>query len=93
MVRNEPTHFLNERGAMWTFFPELPIAVALVLAAPVWAVFLAMNGHPVAAIALVVTLIPVGYAAVWGFRTNQKWAAHLGILGILIVAWAVNANT
>jgi hypothetical protein len=89
----EPAHFLDEPGTWWVFFPELPIAIALVLAAPVWAILLIGHGHILPAIFLLIGVGGLGYAAYQGIRANEKWAAYASIMGILIIGGIVSSLT
>ena len=66
-------------------FPELPIAAALVLAAPIWALSLYLDRRPLAAIFLFVSASGLGYAAFRAIRANHVWGAYASIVGILIV--------
>jgi hypothetical protein len=68
------------------FFPELPIAACLVLASPVWAIYLMGNGHAAAAIVLVALVCPLAYWGYWGLRSNNRWATYGATVGIVIVS-------
>ena len=77
----------------WLMLPEVPIAAILVLVAPLWAIYLLTNHHPVAAITLIVSVAGLGYAAYRAARANDKWGAYFSILGILLVAGLVASQT
>jgi hypothetical protein len=78
---------------MWAFFPELPIAAFLVLSAPIWGIILVANGHPLAALLLVVTVLPLGYAAYRAIRANEGWVTYGAIIGILVIGCIVGSYT
>jgi hypothetical protein len=90
-AREEPAHFLSEQWVL--FFPELAIAVVLVLAAPAWAIFLIEHGHILPAIFLLVGVGGLGYFAYQGIRANEKWTTYVSILGILIIGGIVSSFT
>jgi hypothetical protein len=91
--RDAPKHFFQERGIWFTFIPELPIAVVLVLATPVWAVTLMLHDHVAAGVMLVAGVAPLSYGAYRAMQANEKWLTYLSIVGILIIGYMVGANT
>jgi hypothetical protein len=92
-LEDDSEHFLLTAGGFWMFFPELPIAAFLVLATPLWAIYLMGHGHAAQGVVLIVLVCPLAYGAYWGLRSNNKWATYGAIVGILIVGGMLNSST
>ena len=89
----KPDHFLKESGSWFMLFPELPIAVLLLLSAPVWAVSLLLKGHAFPAFFLLIGAGGLGYGAYRAIRANERWGTYASIIGILIIGGIVASAT
>ena len=85
-------HFIEKPGSWFMFFPEGPIAIILVLGAPVWSLHLISDGRYAAAIALLIGVGGLGYWAYRGFTENKRDRAYLAIIGILLLCYSISES-
>jgi hypothetical protein len=77
---------------LWLFFPEGLIAGFLALATPFWAIKLLINGHFLAACALVASIAACGYGFGWAIVNKQKYLVYLSMACFLFLAWGIDAS-
>jgi len=74
-------------GSAWLFFPEVLVAAGLLLATPIWAVRLLMDGHGAVALGLI-SISAAGFAVAWfAWQKQSKGLMYLAILVVLLGGW------
>lgn len=83
-----------ERDAKFMlFFPEIIPAAIVLIGAPVWAISLAFQGHPLSALLLVAGVAVNAFGFFWLSRRGEKWLAYFAMLAVLFVAYIAYSAT